>query len=64
MDDVNGKEASDGSKIHWSERLLLGEYMTPSFYFSEQIISEFTLDLLKDLGWYEINYFTGGLHYF
>ena len=61
MDDVNGKEASDGSKIHWSERLLLGEYMTPSFYFSEQIISEFTLDLLKDLGWYEINYFTGGL---
>lgn len=61
MDDINGKEARDGSKIHWSERLLLGEYMTPNFYYSEQIISEFTLDLLKDLGWYEINYFTGGL---
>ena len=61
MDDSNGNEAKDGSKIHWSERLLLGEYMTPNFYYSEQIISEFTLDLLKDLGWYEINYFTGGL---
>jgi len=61
MDEDNGNEAKDGSKIHWSERLLLGEYMTPKFYYSEQIISEFTLDLLKDLGWYEINYFTGGL---
>ena len=35
MDDINGKEARDGSKIHWSERLLLGEYMTPNFYYSE-----------------------------
>ena len=61
MDATNGKEPRDGSKIHWSERLLLGEYMTPNFYYSEQIISEFTLDLLKDLGWYEIDYYTGGL---
>ena len=61
MDHTSGNEARDGGKIHWSERLLLGEYMTPNLYYLEQIISEFTLDLLKDLGWYDVNYYTGGL---
>ena len=47
--------------IHWEGRLLLGEYMTSELYYPEQVISEFTLALLEDLGWYKVNYYTGGL---
>ena len=46
---------------HWEARILLGEYMTSSPYTPEQVISEFTLSLLEDSGWYKVNYYTGGL---
>ena len=46
---------------HWEARILLGEYMNSEPYTPEQAISEFTLSLLEDSGWYKINYFTGGL---
>ena len=47
--------------IHWEGRLLLGDYMSSDIYYQEQVISEITLALLEDLGWYDINYYTGGL---
>lgn len=46
---------------HWEGRLFLGDIMTLDIYYPEQVISEFTLILLELLGWYEINYYTGGL---
>ena len=46
---------------HWESRLLLGDYMTSEIYYPEQAISEITLALLEDLGWYKPNYYTGGL---
>ena len=46
---------------HWEARLLLGEYMNSEIYTPEQVISEFTLALLEDSGWYKVNYYTGGL---
>ena len=48
---------------HWEARILLGEYMNSIQYEhnTEVYISEFTLALLEDSGWYKINYFTGGL---
>ena len=46
---------------HWESRLLLGDYMSSDIYYPEQVISEITLALLEDLGWYEVNYYTGGL---
>ena len=46
---------------HWEERILLGEYMTGVIYNEDQAISEFTLALLEDLGFYKANYYTGGL---
>ena len=55
-DEVNRKE----NMTHWNQRILLGDYMTSEFYFSEQAISEITLALLEDLG-YKVNYYTGGL---
>ena len=35
--------------------------MTSGIYVQDQVISEFTLSLLKDTGFYDINYYTGGL---
>ena len=46
---------------HWEARILLGEYMNSIIYKPEVVISEFTLALLEDSGWYKINYYTGGL---
>ena len=46
---------------HWEGRILLGEYMTSENYEDEVVISEFTLALLEDSGWYKTNYYTGGL---
>ena len=46
---------------HWDARILLGEYMNSVIYPEEQVISEFTLALLEDLGYYKANYYTGGL---
>ena len=54
-----GGEGTAGS--HWEARILLGEYMNGYAYTEEQVISEFTLALLEDSGYYEVNYFTGGL---
>ena len=47
--------------IHWDARILSGEYMTCDINVQEQVISEFTLAFLQDTGFYEVNYFTGGL---
>jgi len=46
---------------HWSSRVLLGDYMNGVIYTEEQVISEFTLALLEDSGYYKANYYTGGL---
>ena len=46
---------------HWEARILLGEYMNLEQYTPELVISDFTLALLEDSGWYQVNYYTGGL---
>ena len=62
LDDFSGNEVKDGNSIHWSERILLGDYMIAELYPMDQAISEITLALLEDLGdWYKVNYYTGGL---
>ena len=55
----SGGSGTAGS--HWEARILLGEYMNGVIYTEEQIISEFTLALLEDTGFYKANYYTGGL---
>ena len=62
--EINGVELENQHNLpwsHWEARILLGELMTSSSYTPEQVISEFTLALLEDSGWYKVNYFTGGL---
>ena len=46
---------------HWEAKILLGDYMNGYVYTEEQVISEFTLALLEDSGFYKANYYTGGL---
>ena len=55
----SGGDGTAGS--HWEARILLGEYMNGVIYPEEQVISEFTLALLEDTGYYKANYYTGGL---
>ena len=54
-----GGEGTEAS--HWEARILLGEYMCGYSYSEEQVISEFTLAVLEDSGYYKANYYTGGL---
>ena len=61
LDNINGQELKDGNSIHWSGRILMGDYMIAEIYYIEQAISEITLASLEDLGYYEVNYYTGGL---
>ena len=53
-----GDEGTAGS--HWEARILLGDYMNGISY-TEEVISEITLALLEDMGFYKANYYTGGL---
>ena len=55
----SGGQGTAGS--HWEARILLGDYMNGYAYTEEQVISEFTLALLEDTGYYKANYYTGGL---
>ena len=57
----NHNQDEEKKVAHWESRILLGEIMSSYKYYSEQIISEFTLELLEDSKWYTINKFTGGL---
>ena len=45
---------------HWDARTMLTDYMT-SIKYDEVVISEITLALFEDSGWYKVNYYTGGL---
>ena len=56
-----GGSGSAGS--HWESRIMLGDYMVSTDY-DETVIIDITLDLFEDIGWYKVNYYTGGLFRF
>lgn len=45
---------------HWESRIMLSDYMI-GFTYDETTLSEITLAFLEDTGWYQTNYYTGGL---
>lgn len=53
-----GGDGTAGS--HWESRTMLGDYMIGQSY-EENVISDMTLALYEDSGWYKPNYYTGGL---
>ena len=56
-----GTKGTIGS--HWDARFMQGELMIGEDY-SEIVLSDITLAFLEDLGYYQINYYTGGLFRF
>ena len=54
-------QPENNNKARWESRILLGEIMSSYSYTPDQVLSEFTLSLLEDSGWYKVNYYTGGL---
>ena len=65
-DEIDGIPLEEGGgngtiNSHWEEKIFLGELMCGAIYPPEQSFSEFTLSLLEDLGYYKVNYYTGGL---
>ena len=48
---------------HWDSRYMLGDYMMASDY-SDVVISDISLALFEDTGFYKVNYYTGGLFRF
>ena len=56
-----GGTGSAGS--HWESRYMLGDYMV-STDFPDSAISDITLALFEDSGFYKVNYYSGGLFKF
>ena len=56
-----GGQGTIGS--HWESRYMLGDYMISSDY-QEVVISDISLASLEDIGFYKINFYTGGLFRF
>ena len=60
--ELDNKGLVNGVSSHWEPRILLGDYMSSfGIEYEEQAISEITLSLMEDSGWYKANYYTGGL---
>ena len=59
----NQDEKDNGFSSHWESRYMLGDYMI-STDFQEKVISNITLALFEDTGFYKVNYYTGGLFKF
>ena len=56
-----GGVGSSGS--HWESRYMLGDYMIATDY-PEIVISDISLAVFEDSGYYKVNYYTGGLFRF
>ena len=61
--ELENQGSSESIGSHWDSRIMLGDYMTAGEY-NEMVISEITLALFEDSGWYNVNYYTGGLFRF
>jgi len=63
LENNEGKNAKKKCEdnLHWEARILNGDYMTSLFNVQDQAISEFTLIVLDDMGFYKTNRYTGGL---
>ena len=56
-----GGIGSSGS--HWEARYMLGDYMISTFYM-DTILSDISLALFEDSGFYKVEYYSGGLFKF
>ena len=54
-------QKQDEDEAHWEGRIFLGEIMSSYISKADLVLSDFTIYLLEDSGWYTINHYTGGL---
>ena len=60
---LENQGSSGSANSHWEARIMLGDYMISTNYI-ENVVSDITLALFEDSGWYKVNYYTGGLFRF
>ena len=60
---LENQEKNNSWSSHWESRYMLGDIMI-STDFQEKVISDITLALFEDTGFYKVNYYTGGLFKF
>lgn len=58
--EIEDQGGSGTAGSHWESRVMLGDFMIGESY-PENVISEISLALFEDSGWYKVNYYTGGL---
>lgn len=61
--ELENQGGSGTAASHWESRVMLGDYMI-GLSFDDTAISDITLALFEDSGWYQIKYYTGGLFKF
>ena len=60
---LKNQDEADHAGSHWDPRYMLGDYMT-SFDYIDNILSDITLALFEDSGFYKVEYYSGGLFKF
>ena len=61
--ELENQGGSGTAGSHWEARVMLTDYMMGQSY-DEVVISDITFALFEDSGWYQMNYYTGGLFRF
>lgn len=54
-----GEEGNVGA--HWDSRYMLGDYMCADYDYREVVMSNISIALFEDTGYYKVNYYSGGL---
>ena len=61
--ELENQGGSGTAGSHWEARVMSGDFMIGESY-AENVISDMSLALMEDSGWYQTNYYTGGLFRF
>ena len=61
--EIENQGGTSTAGSHWEARVMLTDYMMGQSY-DEVVISDITFALFEDSGWYQMNYYTGGLFRF
>ena len=61
--ELENQGGQGSASSHWEGRVMLGDYMISTDY-DEIVISDITLAVFEDSGWYKVHYYTGDLFRF
>ena len=58
--ELENQGGDDSIGSHWEARIMMGDYMISQDY-PEIVVSDISLAVFEDSGWYNVNYYSGGL---